>query len=54
MKFDTEELNRIGDVVSERLLERLKPILQQHNKGQEKDFTVETLAKHLDIPTRKI
>ena len=54
MKFEPEELNQLANAVSEKILERLKPVLRQQSQGQEKDFTVETLAEHLDIPIRKV
>jgi excisionase family DNA binding protein len=54
VKFDSEELDKLADAVSEKVLERLRPVLRQQDQGQEKDFSVETLAKHLDIPIRKV
>ncbi len=51
MKFDTEELNQIADVVSEKVLARLKPLLS--NKGTGKDgealLSVEGLAEYLGV-----
>ncbi len=54
LELSPQELNQIADAISEKLLERLKPLLRQQGQGQEKDFTVETLAEHLDIPIRKV
>ncbi len=54
LEFTPQELNLIADAVSEKVLERLRPVPRQQDQGQEKDFTVETLAQHLDIPIRKV
>ncbi len=51
MKFDTDELNLIADAVSQKVLERLRPLLANKDKAQHGDkiFTVETLAKYLGV-----
>ncbi len=51
MKFDTEELNQLADAVSQKVLERLRPLLANKDKGQHGDkiFMVETLAEYLDV-----
>ncbi len=54
MRLDTDELSQIADAVAGKVLAQLKPILRQQDRVQEKDFTVETLAEHLDIPIRKV
>lgn len=51
MKFDAEELNQLADAVSERVLERLRPLLTNKDKGHDGDkiFTVATLAEYLGM-----
>ncbi len=52
IEFDQQELEKLSDTVAIKVLERLKPILRQQD--QKEDFTVGTLAEHLDIPIRKV
>ncbi len=51
MKFEPEELNQLADAVSQKVLERLRPLLANKDKGHDGDkiFTVETLAEYLDV-----
>ena len=46
MRFDAGELNQIADVVSEKVLERLKPILSQQGQSN-KIMNVKELAEYL-------
>ncbi len=50
--FNQEELEKITDVVAVKVAAKLRPLM--HIEAQGKDFTVETLAEHLDIPIRKV
>ncbi len=54
MKFDVEELNQIADLLSVKVLERLKPLLSSKDNGKDTIFTVETLSGYLHVPKKKI
>jgi excisionase family DNA binding protein len=51
LKFEPEELSQLADAVSQKVLEKLRPLLANKDKDQHGDtiFTVETLAEYLDV-----
>ena len=51
LEIDLDQLKK--DIVQD-VIAGLKPLIRQQDQGQEKDFSVETLAEHLDIPIRKV
>ena len=56
MKFEPEELDAIADALCNKMVEMQTSLVwhQKKDDGQERDFTVETLAEHLGVPIRKI
>ena len=56
MKFDTEELDQLADAVTERLLQRIKPFMQNKERGNGSRglLTVDELSRLLGVPKSKI
>ncbi len=56
MRFEPKEIDQLADAVSEKVLERLRPLLANKSKGHDggKIFTVETLSEYLHVPKSKI
>ncbi len=51
MKFEPEELNQLADAVSQKVLERLRPLLANKDNGKDRSnlLSVEGLAEYLDV-----
>jgi excisionase family DNA binding protein len=51
LKFEPEELNQLADAVSERVFQRLKPLLSNKDNGKDRSnlLSVEDLAEYLDV-----
>ncbi len=51
MKFEPEELNQLADAVSQKVLERLRPLLTNKDNGKDRSnlLSIEDLAEYLGV-----